>query len=138
MFGLNLGSTAPMVYVALAESTVFGARAVIERCRDGGIPVAEISAVGGISRKSPFIMQLMADVCNVPIQVAASDQACALGAAMFAAVAAGVYPAVAAAMAAMGSGFDRRYAPDPARVPVYERLYRRYLEFGRLVAGWKE
>lgn len=133
IFGLNLGSTAPMVFRALAESTVFGARAIVERFKDEGIEVRGISAVGGISRKSPFVMQMIADVLNLPIRVAASDQACALGSAMFAAVAAGIYPDVSAAMDAMGSGFDKVYEPDRAAVPVYEKLYRDYCAAGKFV-----
>ena len=133
LFGLTLGSTAPMVYRALAESTVFGARAIIERFRREGIAVNAVAAVGGISRKSPFIMQLCADVFRLPIKVAATDQACALGAAMFAAVAAKVHPDLKTAMAKMGSGFDRIYEPDPATVPVYETLYARYLALGKLL-----
>ena len=133
LFGLTLGSTAPMIYRALAESTVFGARAIVERFRSEGIAVNSVAAVGGISRKSPFIMQLCADVLQLPIKVAAADQACALGAAMFAAVAAKVHPDLKTAMAEMGSGFDRIYQPDPSAVPVYEKLYARYLALGKLL-----
>ena len=133
LFGLTLGSTAPMIYRALVESTVFGARAIIERFRSEGIAVNSVAAVGGISRKSPFVMQLCADVFQLPIKVAAADQACALGAAMFAAVAAKVHPDLEIAMAEMGSGFDRIYQPDPSAVPVYEKLYDRYLSLGKLL-----
>lgn len=133
IFGLNLGSTAPMVYRALAESTAYGARAIVERYRSEGVPVNAVAAIGGISRKSSFVMQLCADVFNLPIKVAAADQACALGAAMFAAVAAKVHPDLAAAMEKMGSGFDKVYEPDPAAVPVYEKQYQRYLAFGKLL-----
>ncbi|MBO5309222.1 MAG: ribulokinase [Lentisphaeria bacterium] len=134
IFGLNLGSSAPMIYRALMESTVFGARAIIERFRDEGIEIKSVAAVGGITRKSPFIMQLCADVFNMPVRVAASDQACALGAAMFAATAAGVYPDIDAAMKNMGAGFDLEYTPDPELTAVYDKLYLRYLEDGRRIA----
>ena len=132
IFGLNLGSTAPMVYRALVESTVFGARAIVERFREEGIPVNSVVAIGGISRKSPMVMQMCADVLNMPVKVAKSDQACALGGAMFAAVASGVYPDTAAAMAAMGSGFDMEYIPNPETAAIYETLYKRYCLAGKM------
>lgn len=135
VFGLNLGSTAPMIYRALMECTVFGARAIIERFREEGIEVKSVSAVGGISRKSPFIMQLCANIFNMPVRVAKSDQACALGGAMFAAVAAGVYPDIASAMEKMGSGFDLEYLPDPACTAVYDKLYAQYLSDGKLLTA---
>lgn len=133
ILGLSLGSTAPAVYRALAESTAFGARAIIERFVREGVPVKAVAAIGGISRKSPFVMQLCADVFNLPIKVAAADQACALGAAMFAAVAAGIHPTAEAAMQAMGAGYDRVYTPDPGRSAIYEKRYRRYLAIGKFL-----
>jgi L-ribulokinase len=68
---------------------------------------------------------------NVPIQVVASEQACALGAAMFAAVAAGLYPSVTSAQEKIGSGFSRTFTPDRERARAYEGLYRKYLQLGR-------
>ena len=133
LLGLNLGSTAPMLFRSLLESTVFGARAIIERFREEGISVKNVVAIGGISRKSPLVMQMCADVFNMPVKVAKCDQACALGGAMFAAVAAGVFPDIKAAMAAMGAGFDLVYTPDSANVPVYESLYQRYLHNGKML-----
>jgi L-ribulokinase len=71
-------------------------------------------------------MQIVSDVMNMPIRVPRSEQTCALGAAMFAAVAAGVHPDVGRAMQAMGSGIEREYHPDPARAQLYDALYERY------------
>lgn len=71
-------------------------------------------------------MQTMADVMNMPIRIAASDQTCALGAAMFASVAAGIYPDVFGAMNAMGSGFDQEYQPIPQNARLYEDYYKDY------------
>ncbi len=133
ILGLNLGSTPPAVYRALAESTAFGAKAIIERFTREGVPVSAVAAIGGISRKSPFVMQLCADVLNLPIKVSAADQACALGAAMFAAVAAKVHPDTAAAMEAMGAGCDRVCTPDPDRTGLYDQRYRRYLAIGKFL-----
>lgn len=133
ILGLNLGSTAPMVYRALVESTAFGARRISERFVSEGVPVKAVIAIGGISKKSSLVMQICADVFNMPIKVAASEQACALGAAMFASVAAGIYPDVLAAGARMGAGFDREYIPDAERAGIYEGLYRKYIAFADLM-----
>lgn len=133
IFGLNLGTTPPMVYRALIESTAFGAKCIAERFQSENIPIKEISAIGGIAKKSPLVMQILADVMNMPIRVVATDQACALGAAMFAAVAAGIYPDIHQAMDAMNAGFDCTYSPDPAHVPVYEKMYRQYAAYAKLV-----
>jgi len=130
--GLNLGSDAPRIFRALVESTAFGARAIQERFLSEGIPIRGVIALGGVAKKSPFIMQTVADVMNVPIRVPRSDQTCALGAAMCAAVVAGVYPSVQASMKAMESGWEREYTPDPEAARAYDRLYggyRRIAEF---------
>ena len=133
ILGLNLGSSAPMVYRALAESTVFGARRIVERFREEGVPVKSVSAIGGIARKSPFIMQMCADVFGLPIKTPAVEQACALGGAMFAAVAARVHPDLNTAMEKMGAGVDRVYEPIPENSARYENEYRRYLALGQLL-----
>jgi L-ribulokinase len=86
---LNLGSDAPRVFKALVESTCFGAKAIVDRFVDEGIPVKGLIGLGGVAKKSPYIMQTMADVMNMPIRIHKSDQTCAAGAAMFAATAAG-------------------------------------------------
>lgn len=129
--GLNLGTDAPRIFKALVEATAFGSRAIMERFVEEGVPIKKVIAIGGVAKKSPFVMQTLADVLNRPIQVATSDQACALGAAMFAAVAAGVHPTLEAAQAAMGSGFDAEYYPRPEQSATYDTLYKRYLSLGR-------
>jgi len=128
--GLTLGSTAPRIFRALVEATAFGSRAILERFQREGVRAERVVALGGIAQKSPFVMQVTADVLNVPIQVVASEQACALGAAMFAAVAAGLYQGVTEAQERIGSGFSRTYTPDPQRARAYQGLYKRYLALG--------
>jgi L-ribulokinase len=123
---ITLGTTAPMIFRALVESTAFGSRAIVERFIEEGVRIDSIIGIGGISLKSPFVMQTMADVLNMPIKVAKSEQACAFGAAMFAAVAAGVYDRVEYAQQSMGQGFDSEYQPDPERVSVYDQIYGEY------------
>jgi L-ribulokinase len=129
--GLTLGSTAPRVFRALVEATAFGSRAIQERFEREGVRAQRVVALGGIAQKSPFVMQITADVMNVPIQVVASEQACALGAAMFAAAAAGLYPTVTEAQDKIGSGFSRTFTPDPERARAYDELYRKYLQLGK-------
>jgi L-ribulokinase len=83
-----------------------------------------------VAKKSPFIMQMMADVMNMPIRIHKSEQTCALGAAMFAATAAGIYPKVEDAMKAMGSGFDTTYYPEEKKVSHYSERYKQYKKLG--------
>lgn len=128
--GLTLATTAPQVYKSLVEATSFGSRAINERLISEGVRVERIVAVGGITKKSPFVMQTMADVLGMPIKVLECDQACALGAAMFASVVAGLYPDVKAAQRAMASGFSAEYVPDASRHSIYNALYARYLNLG--------
>jgi L-ribulokinase len=131
--GLNLNSDAPRLFRALVEATCFGAKAIVERFRQQGIPIRGVIGLGGIARKSPFIMQMMADVLDMPIKIHRSEQTCALGAAMFAATAAGLYPKVEDAMQAMGQGFDITYYPNPGLVSIYDARYERYKELGQFI-----
>ena len=131
--GINLGSDAPHVYRALAEATAFGARAIVERFREEGVEIEGIIGIGGVARKSPFIMQLISNVLNMPIHVPSSDQSVALGAAMFAAVAAGLYPDIPSAQKALCSPIDKIYTPKSDEVKVYDRLFRRYKTLGAYV-----
>lgn len=133
IFGLNLGSNAPRIFRALVEATCFGARTIVDRFTDEGIPIKGVIGLGGVSKKSPFIMQTMADVLGRPIRIATSEQTCALGAAMFAATAAGHYPKVEDAMQQMSSGFDATYEPNPENVEKYNQLYAEYLQLGTTV-----
>ena len=133
IFGLNLGSNAPRVFRALVEATCFGARAIVERFGREGVPIREIIGLGGVAKKSPFVMQTLANVLNMPIKVARSEQTCALGAAMFAAAAADIYPNVLSAQAAMGQGFEQSYQPQQEYVALYDKLFKKYMKAGELV-----
>ena len=133
--GLTLGTTAPKIFRALVEATAFGSRAIVEQFRKEGVPINAVIAQGGIARKSPFVMQVTADILGMPIRVVTSDQACALGAGMLAAVAAGVHPSVAAAQKKMGSGFDKIFKPDKKRAAAYTRQYGTYTSLGGSLTG---
>ncbi len=132
--GLGLGSDAPRVFKALVEATCFGAKSIVERFVSEGIPVKGLIGIGGVAKKSPFVMQTMADVLGMPIRIHQFKHTCALGAAMFAAVVAGIYPTVEEAMAAMGRGFDVEYYPNPQYQEVYKRRYKQYNGLGEFVA----
>lgn len=131
--GLNLGTDSAKIFKALVEATAFGSRSIVDRFLAEGVPIKKVIAIGGVAKKSPFVMQTLADVLNKPIQVASADQACALGAAMCAAVAAGVHPTMEAAQQAMGSGFDAEYQPRPEQASTYETLYQKYLKLGEFI-----
>jgi L-ribulokinase len=128
--GIDLGTDAVRMFRAIAEATCFGAKAIVDRFIEQGIPVKGLIGLGGVAKKSPFIMQMMADIINMPIRILKSEQTCALGAAMFAATAAGVFPKVEDAMQAMGQGFDATYQPDEKKSAVYNKRYQKYMELG--------
>jgi L-ribulokinase len=131
--GLTLGTDAPKIFRSLVESTAFGSRKIMDRFKEQGIPIHGIIALGGVAKKSPFVMQTLSDVLDIPIKVIRSENACALGAAMFAAVVAGKYRNVQEAQIHMGSGFDTEYTPIPANVLIYKKLYPKYLELGNFI-----
>jgi L-ribulokinase len=134
MMGLKLGTSAPTLFKAWVEATCFGAKAIVDRFIDEGIPVKGLIGLGGVARKSPYIMQVMANVMDRPIRIHKSEQTCALGAAMFAATVAGLYPTVEDAMQAMGQGFDIEYRPEVAKTAMYEERYQRYKSLGAFVS----
>lgn len=129
--GLTLGSSAPEIFKSLVEATAFGSRRIVEHIRAQGLQIDSVNAIGGISKKAPFVMQTLADVLGMPIRVIRSEQTCALGAAMFAAVAAGIYPDITEATIHMGSDIEAEYQPDEKRFLIYEALYKQYLELAK-------
>ncbi|KMT65618.1 ribulokinase [Catenovulum maritimum] len=136
--GLKMGSQAPHIYRALVEATAFGSRAIIERFKQEGVRIESVVTIGGISKKSDFVMQTCADVWNSPIDVLESEQSCALGAAIFASVAAGVYPDVASAQEVMASPVCKTYQPNADNVAKFDALYENYKALGAYVDGAKK
>jgi len=134
LVGLTLATRAPDIYRALVESTAFGTRVIIDAFEAASVPVSELVIAGGLM-KNDFVMQVYADVTRRPLSLIGSDQGPALGSAIHAAVAAGAYPDVPAAAAAMGSNRPAVFVPDPASADVYDQLYAQYLRlhdyFGR-------
>jgi L-ribulokinase len=121
--GLTLQSTREHIYRALLESIAFGNRRIVENFCEHGIELTEIVACGGIAKASPLLMQLFADVSGLAVRVPASDEVPARGAALFAAVAAGVFEDIDAAVAATEPPAGQTYRPDPAARLAYDRVY---------------
>ncbi|MEV4108041.1 ribulokinase [Nonomuraea sp. NPDC049695] len=125
IIGQTLATKPEDVYRALIESTAFGARMIVETFEQSGVPVEEFVVAGGLL-KNRFLMQVYADVLRRPLSVIGSDQGPALGSAIHAAVAAGAYPGIEEAAAAMGKRTEAAYVPDEAAADAYDRLYAEY------------
>lgn len=138
MTNLSLGTRAPHIFKALINAICFGSKKIVDRFEDEGVKIDTVIGIGGVARKSSFIMQTLANVLNRPIKVAASDQAPALGAAIYAAVAAGVYNNVIEASKHMGSDFEAEYFPEAAAISEYEELMVSYSVLGAFVESIKQ
>lgn len=127
--GIGLGTDASLIFGSLIVATAFGSRMIMECLLSQQVPVESIIALGGIARKSPVVMQTCADVMEKPIQIVKSDQCCALGAAIFGAVAADVFPNVELAQVMMASKIEKTYYPNEVRSKKYNLLYQQYKEW---------
>jgi len=128
LVGQTLHTSRAEVYRALIEATAFGARAIVERLRENGVPIDRVVCCGGIAEKNALFMQVYADVLGHPMHIAGSPQTTALGAAISAAVAAGRYPSFEAAQGKMTSLQAKRFTPRPEARAVYDDLYKMYRE----------
>ena len=126
ILGITLRTKPEEIYRALLESCAYGTRKIIESYEECGVAVTELFACGGIAIKDPLMMQIYADVTGRPIRVAANTQAAAVGAAIFGASAAGLFPSLYDAAAVMGRVREDAYTPDSAARAAYDRLYREY------------
>lgn len=126
LLGATIATRAPEIYRALIESTAYGTRAIIEALESGGVPVTELIAAGGLPEKNALLRQIYADVTGRPIKLAASPQSAALGAAMHAAVAAGVFVDIHTAADVMGKLSDEVVMPNPENKALYDALYADY------------
>ena len=133
IMGLTLGTDAARIYKSLVESTAFGARAIIDRFKEDGVEFDDIVASGGIPKKSPYVMQVLSDILGIPVKVARAEQAGALGAAMFASVASGIYKKVEEAQEKMGQSFEKTYEPRKEKKKYYDILYKKYHDFAKLL-----
>jgi L-ribulokinase len=126
LIGMTLATRAPEIYRALIEATAYGTRMIIDAFNGRGIPVNELIAAGGLPEKNKLLMQIYADVTGKPIRLAGSAQAPAVGSAMHAAVAAGIYPDIQSAAEKMGSLKNEIVQPILPNQEIYERLYADY------------
>ena len=137
LLGQTLHTTPAEIYRALIEATAFGARAIIERIREYGVPIKRVVCAGGIAEKNPLLMQIYADVTGCTMLVAGSSQACALGSAISAAVLAGAHPDFKTAEAHMTTLKPVTYRPDPSSRRTYNRLYPLYQKLHDSFGGVK-
>ncbi len=135
LLGQTLYTTQAEIYRAIIESTAFGARAIIERIREYGVPVERIVCSGGIAEKCPPLMQIYADVTGCEMRLSRSAQSCALGSAIAAAVVAGAHPDFKTAQAAMTGLKETTYRPIPENQAVYQQLYALYRELHDAFGG---
>ena len=133
MIGLSLSTDAPRIFRALVEATCFGSKKILDRFIEEGVLIEGVIAVGGIAQKSEFVMQTLANILDFPIKVVRSQQTCALGAAMSAAVVAGIHRTFLEAQNAMGDGFEKEYTPNVKDVESYKKLYKKYSRFADFV-----
>ncbi len=130
LINLSLGSDAPTIFRSLVEATAFGSKRIVEQYEEEGVNIKEIVALGGVAKKSPFVMKVLADVMDRNIKVVKSEETCALGSAMFAATVGGKYKNVSEAMQKMKSGYETEYKPDSKNVKIYNFLYNKYKKLG--------
>lgn len=133
--GITLATTPAHIFKSLVEATAFGSRAIMEHLEKEGVQVNEVIGVGGISLKSPYVIQTLSDIMGVPIKVAATQQAGALGVAMCAAVAAGVFPTMERAQESLGQGYKTEYVPRAENRDAYSALYKKYRQLNWLLEG---
>ena len=138
IIGLTLQTTPDEIYRALMEATVFGIRVIIENFEEHGVPVTEIVAAGGLLKNEHF-MQLLADITRRPVSISEAEQTGALGSAIFASVAAGVYDDVYEAAEKMSQVREQAYEPNEDASARYDELYDIYKQlhdyFGREETG---
>jgi L-ribulokinase len=135
LLGQTLYTTRAEIYRALIEATAFGARAIVDRIREHGVPVERIVCSGGIAEKNALLMQIYADVTGCEMRVSRSSQSCALGSAIGAAVVAGAHPDFKTAQAAMTGLKEVSYRPVPENQERYQRLFALYMSLHDAFGG---
>lgn len=127
IMGLTINTTAPQLFRSLVEAAAYATRAVVEHLAGYGVIIDRFVAMGGVSQKSPFVMQTLADVLRSPVSVVDCKDTCAMGDTLFAAVAGGVWPDLDTAASHMCPGILRVYEPAEGVESYYERRYAKYL-----------
>ncbi len=133
LVNLDLGVDAPSLYQALVIAVVFGAKRMFDGFIESGIDIDEVICAGGVAVKSPYVMQTLANVFDRDVGVSDEDEACAKGAAMYAAVGSGAQKDIFAAQAALGKGISRKYIPNGELRQHYDKLFAGYMKTGDFV-----
>lgn len=131
--GLSLGMDAPYLYRGLVFGAVCGLYRLIEGFEKQGIAIEKVIVVGGISKKSPYVMQMLSDLSEREICILDSDQTCAQGAAMYAAVASGIYKDLEMAAGHMAAKCIKVYKPNSRKKEWYRKHYYEYLKLAEAV-----
>jgi L-ribulokinase len=126
IYGLTMATKPEEIYRALLESVTFGARVILEQFESQGVKIGKINAAGGIAKKDDLLMQIYADVLDKDIYIAESSQSAALGSAVYAAAAAGIYPSIEAAAKKFAKAPQKVYHPIRENVKKYDALYKKY------------
>jgi L-ribulokinase len=124
--GLSLGSSAPVLFKSLVYAICFGSKKILDRFEDEGIEINQVVGIGGVARKSGYIMQCLADTLNKKIEICQSDYAPALGAAIYAATASGLYNNLSDAIQNLASPYEKTYNPDPSKITLMSEYYEKY------------
>ena len=127
---INLGATAPHLFLSLILSICFGSKAIVDRFTEEGVEIDQIIGIGGVAKKSDFIMQTLSDTLNMPIQIVASEQTPALGAGIYASLAAKIFGSYQEASTKLGSKYITTYTPNPSKVEILKYLMKKYTELG--------
>lgn len=135
--GLTLGAQAPCIFRALVFGAVCGLKRIVDGFETAQLAIEKVVAVGGISKKSAYVMQMMADVLGKKIEILDADQTCALGAAIYAAVAAGVHKDVQQALAHMAAKCIDEFEPDETKTEFCQKQYKEYLRLAQLADAWE-
>lgn len=127
---LNLGTTAPHLFLALIHAICFGSKTIVDRFESEGVEIKQIVGIGGVAKKSAFIMQTLANTLDRSVMVVESEQTPALGAAIYAALAAGLFHSFDEATKVLGSPYIAEYKPDPSQTAIMAKLMQRYTDLG--------
>jgi L-ribulokinase len=130
LVGLNLSTSAPEIYYAFAEATAFATKAIIDHLSTNGVDIEQLVAIGGIAQKSPFVMQLLADVTGMRLHICGGSNSCAMGAVINGATLSGVYESVEDAQKALCPHTVRAYEPDRSKAEILSLRYGSYRALG--------
>jgi L-ribulokinase len=136
LLGLRIGHDAVDVYRALVEAAVLGSKAIHEALTSGGLSFDRVVLVGGIASKSPHIRQSVADALGVEVMTCPDQEVCARGAALYAAVAAGIFESVPAGQERLCAPFTAEHRPSPRGVAAFEAAFHDYRAAGRATAAF--